>query len=437
MAEIVRLIDIIDSFVSGDWGTGTKSNTTPCAVSCIRGADIVPISNSRYEDIPIRYVSEASLRNRKLCEGDIIIEKSGGSPTQSTGRTVYVSKELVAAKKDIVCSNFCQAFRIKEGWNSLYVYYYLQVVYNSGVFFNFEGKTSGIKNLILDSAFQSITINKVPLKEQDKIANMLSQIDKKIAANHAINDYLEAMAQQLYDYWFVQFDFPDDKGVPYKSSGGKMIWSDKLKKEIPEKWTVLPLSMLSEIINGATPSTETPNNYGGNIVWITPKDLSNQKSKFTYFGERNITQQGYDSCSTTLVGVNTILLSSRAPIGLLSIVKCELCTNQGFKSIEPHDKENTPYLYYYIKEHLPQIEQLGSGTTFKEVSRGDIEGFPVMVPQDKVLSAWNKLIKEVFEKQYRLYTEVVNFSKMRDELLPMLMNGQVSVKPLNNHLSAD
>lgn len=214
-----------------------------------------------------------------------------------------------------------------------------------------------------------------------------------------------------------------------------MIWGEKLKKEIPQKWTVIPLSKLSEIINGATPSTETPNNYGGNIVWITPKDLSNQKSKFTYFGERNITQQGYDSCSTTLVGVNTILLSSRAPIGLLSIAKCELCTNQGFKSIEPYDKDNTPYLYYYIKEHLPQIEQLGSGTTFKEVSRSDIEGFPVMVPQKKVLSTWNKLIKEVFEEQYRLHTEVVNFSKMRDELLPMLMNGQVSIKPLNNHFA--
>lgn len=243
------------------------------------------------------------------------------------------------------------------------------------------------------------------------------------------------MARQLYDYWFVQFDFPDENGMPYKSSGGEMIWGEKLKKEIPQKWTVIPLSKLSEIINGATPSTETPNNYGGNIVWITPKDLSNQKSKFTYFGERNITQQGYDSCSTTLVGVNTILLSSRAPIGLLSIAKCELCTNQGFKSIEPYDKDNTPYLYYYIKEHLPQIEQLGSGTTFKEVSRSDIEGFPVMVPQKKVLSTWNKLIKEVFEEQYRLHTEVVNFSKMRDELLPMLMNGQVSIKPLNNHFA--
>ena len=437
MADEVRLIDIIDELISGDWGEEYATEDAPCAVSCVRGADIVPISNSRFENIPVRYISASSLKNRGLSEGNIIIEKSGGSPTQSTGRTVYVSKKLVEAKNNIVCSNFCQAFRIKEGWNPLYVYYYLQVVYNSGVFFNFEGKTSGLKNLILDSAFQSITIKKVPLEEQDRVANMLSLIDEIIAANHAINDYLEAMALQLYDYWFVQFDFPDEKGNPYKSSGGKMVWSDKLKKEIPEKWTVLPLSHLSEIINGATPSTETPNNYGGNIVWITPKDLSNQKSKFTYFGERNITQQGYDSCSTTLVGINTILLSSRAPIGLLSIAKCALCTNQGFKSIEPHDKDNTPYLYYYIKEHLPQIERLGSGTTFKEVSRGDIEGFPVMVPQEKVLYAWNKLIKEVFEKQYQLYTEVVNFSKMRGELLPMLMNGQASVKPLNNHLSAD
>lgn len=249
----------------------------------------------------------------------------------------------------------------------------------------------------------------------------------------SINDYLEAMAQQLYDYWFVQFDFPDENGKPYKSSGGKMARNNKLKKEIPEGWTVLPLSQTSKIVNGATPSKESPYNYGGNIVWVTPKDLSIQKSKFTYFGERNISQQGYDSCSTTLVGVNAILLSSRAPIGLLSIAKCELCTNQGFKSIDPYDKDNTPYLYYYIKEHLPQIEQLGSGTTFKEVSRGDIEGFPVMIPQGKILTSWNMLIKELFEKQYQLYTEVVHFSRMQDELLPMLLNGQVSIKPLNNH----
>lgn len=192
MADEVRLIDIIEEFISGDWGEENATEDTPCAVSCVRGADIVPISNSRFENIPVRYMSASSLKNHGLSEGDIIIEKSGGSPTQSTGRTVFVSKKLVEAKKNIVCSNFCQAFRIKEGWNPLYVYYYLQVVYNSGVFFNFEGKTSGLKNLILDSAFQSITIKKVPLQEQDRVANMLSLIDDKIAANHAINDYLAA-----------------------------------------------------------------------------------------------------------------------------------------------------------------------------------------------------------------------------------------------------
>ena len=192
MADEIRLIDIVEEFISGDWGEESASEDSPCAVSCVRGADIVPISNSRFENIPVRYISESSLRNRGLTEGDIIIEKSGGSPTQSTGRTVYVSKKLVEAKGNLVCSNFCQAFRVKAGWNPLYVYYYLQVVYNSGVFFNFEGKTSGLKNLILDSAFQSITIREVPLEEQDRVANLLSLIDEKIAANHAINDYLAA-----------------------------------------------------------------------------------------------------------------------------------------------------------------------------------------------------------------------------------------------------
>ena len=340
--------------------------------------------------------------------------------------------------KDKICSTEFLPLIVDETKADFYFCYFL--LHSPGITAYLTGQntnTSGSHKRIDPEDFLNIEITLPPIQEQKRLGQFLYDIEQKITVNRQINDYLEAMARQLYDYWFVQFDFPDENGKPYKSSGGKMVWSDKLKKEIPEKWTVFPLSKLSEIINGATPSTETPNNYGGNIVWITPKDLSNQKSKFTYFGERNITQQGFDSCSTTLVGVNTILLSSRAPIGLLSITKCELCTNQGFKSIEPHDKENTPYLYYYIKEHLPQIEQLGSGTTFKEVSRGDIEGFPVMVPQEKELSAWSNLIKEVFEKQYRLYTEVVNFSKMRDELLPMLMNGQVSVRPPNNHLSHD
>ena len=390
------------------------------------------ITSPMYDSFMVASANEREIDKFTLHRGQVAVTKDSET-RDDIGIPTYIADSF----DDVLLGYHCALITPDETQlNGKYLNAFLHTEFIQK-FFSANASGSGQRYTLSIETLNSIPLYLPSLTEQERIGSIFSSIDRKIEVNRQINDYLEAMAQQLYDYWFVQFDFPDDKGEPYKSSGGKMIWSDKLKKEIPEKWTVLPLSMLSEIINGATPSTEMPNNYGGNIVWITPKDLSNQKSKFTYFGERNITQQGYDSCSTTLVGVNTLLLSSRAPIGLLSIVKCELCTNQGFKSIDPHDKENTPYLYYYIKEHLPQIEQLGSGTTFKEVSRGDIEGFPVMVPQDKVLSAWNKLIKEVFEKQYRLYTEVVNFSKMRDELLPMLMNGQVSVKPLNNHLSHD
>lgn len=114
MENIYKISDIIDSYISGDWGNDCKTNETPYPVYCVRGADIVPISNSKYNDIPLRYVSMRSFQTRCLQEGDIIIEKSGGSPTQSTGRVVYVSKELLATKNNIVCSNFCTAFRVKK-----------------------------------------------------------------------------------------------------------------------------------------------------------------------------------------------------------------------------------------------------------------------------------------------------------------------------------
>ena len=239
MINTYKICDIIDSYISGDWGNDCTTDDTPHPVYCVRGADIVPISNSQFNDIPLRYVSKRSFQTRCLQEGDIIIEKSGGSPTQSTGRVVYVSKELLSAKKNIVCSNFCTAFRVKEGWNAHYVFLYLQNVYNSGVFFNFEGKTSGLKNLMMDAAFKSIPIKKIPIAKQTDLADSISAIDKKLSLNRQINDNLEAMAKQLYDYWFVQFDFPNEEGKPYKSSGGVMVWNEKLKREIPKGWNTV------------------------------------------------------------------------------------------------------------------------------------------------------------------------------------------------------
>ena len=427
----MKLAEVIDSYVSGDWGNEEYSNESPNAVFCVRGADIVPISNHSFNNIPKRYVSNRTIETKLLKEGDIVVEKSGGSPTQSTGRVVYISKDLIESVGSIVCSNFCTAIRVKPEWNPLYVYYYWLNTYNRGVFFNFEGKTSGIKNLQMDNALSAIEIEYLPLDKQDEIVATLSAIDSKIAINRQINDKLEAMAKQLYDYWFVQFDFPNKEGKPYKSSGGKMEWNDKLKRYIPEGWKVVHLADFADIKNGATPSTANPLNYGGEIVWITPKDLSDQKSKFVYRGERNISQLGYDSCSTNLLPANSVLLSSRAPIGLVSIAMTELCTNQGFKNLIPHDDKDSLYLYYYIKHHVKQIEQLGTGTTFKEVSREDLCKFPILTPSNTWgYTQWVGVMTQIANKQFILTKEVETLTKQRDELLPLLMNGQVS--PLNS-----
>lgn len=294
--------------------------------------------------------------------------------------------------------------------------------------------TSGSHKRINPDNFLDINIILPELAEQKRIGKLLSDIDHKIELNRAINQNLEAMAKQLYDYWFVQFDFPNEDGKPYKSSGGEMVWNEKLKRDIPASWKTKVIEDIADVYNGATPSTVNEQNYGGNIVWITPKDLSDQKQKFVYQGERNISQAGYNSCSTHLLPPNTILMSSRAPIGLLSIAKTELCTNQGFKSFVPKAENISTYLYYYLNIHIKQIEQLGTGTTFKEVSREDVLKFPILKPSDTILDLWEERVSALNNKQFEIQKENEYLTKLRDGLLPLLMNGQVSV---NSDLSDD
>lgn len=188
----MKLIDIIETFISGDWGSEQSSHDSSYKVYCVRGADIEPIYKNDYNQIPQRYISERSALSRTLKAGDIVVEKSGGSPVQSTGRVCLITKELIEEKGNLVCSNFCAAFRVKKDWDSEYVYLFLQNVYNAGVFFNFEGKTSGIKNLQLEQAFQAIEIEPLAIAKQKENASIIRLLDKKIGINRAINQNLAA-----------------------------------------------------------------------------------------------------------------------------------------------------------------------------------------------------------------------------------------------------
>lgn len=150
------------------------------------------------------------------------------------------------------------------------------------------------------------------------------------------------------------------------------------------EWKSCTLSSLGTIVGGATPSTKKPENYeGGTIPWITPKDLSGFSGRYISHGERNITEKGLNSCSAQMMPKHSVLFSSRAPIGYVAISDCEVCTNQGFKSIVPNENADYLFLYYLLQYKKKDIENLGSGTTFKEVSANTMKSVEVRVPAEK------------------------------------------------------
>ena len=421
----MKLSEIIEVFVAGDWGNESQTKDTPYAVSCVRGADIVPIQNNEFRDIPLRYITLRSFENKLLQEGDIVIEKSGGSPTQATGRAVYISKELLSATRSMVCSNFCVALRVKQGWNPYFVYQYWQHLYNRGIFFNFEGKTSGIKNLQLDIVLSTIEIEPYSVEEQNAIAKQLQLIEQKIGLNRAINHNLEAMAKQLYDYWFVQFNFPNENDRPYKSSGSAMAWNDDLKREIPEEWNSGVFSDVANITMGQSPDGSSYNEDGEGTIFYQGS---------TDFGMRFPSVRMYTTSPSRFANRGDILMSVRAPVGAVNIANADCCIGRGLSAINAKIGSIT-YIYYVVHYLRIRFDSLNTtGTTFGSITKDELLNLPVVVPSDDVIERFESVCKPIFDKQMEIGLAIEQLTTLRDSLLPLLMNGQASV---NYDLSHD
>lgn len=334
---------------------------------------------------------------------------------------------LLAIAENELCTNqgFKNLVLDKAKVKNEYLYYWLKTKVNyigslgTGTTFK-EVSKSVIENLIIELPTLSV---------QTKIAKVLSDLDAKIELNNKINQELEAMAKLLYDYWFVQFDFPDANGRPYKTSGGNMVYNEELKREIPEGWKNGTLDDLGSIIGGSTPSKNEIDNFCINgMPWITPKDLSlNTGKKFITRGELDASEKGVKNASLKILPEGTVLLSSRAPIGYMVIARNDLTTNQGFKSFVPNKGYSIAYIYYSVHSNMKVIEQNASGSTFKEISGGVLKSIKVCLAGKNIREMFNKKVNTIFKRQNLLELENQKLTALRDWLLPMLMNGQVTV----------
>ena len=237
---------------------------------------------------------------------------------------------------------------------------------------------------------------------QQKIASVLSTIDKKIAVNKAINDNLEQQAATYFQELFINNANP--------------------------MWQISTISDLGTVVGGSTPSKTKPEYYTNNgIAWITPKDLSINKSKFISHGENDITELGLKNSSATVMPKGTVLFSSRAPIGYIAIASNEVTTNQGFKSVIPYSEIGTAFVYFFLKHSLPVIESAASGSTFKEISGSAMKNIPAIIPDRNTLDQFNSFCAPIFAQQKILEEQNHSLAMLRDSLLPKLMSGAIDI----------
>ena len=233
-----------------------------------------------------------------------------------------------------------------------------------------------------------------------------------------INRNLEAFAKQLYDYWFVQFDFPDENGKPYKSSGGKMVWNETLKREIPIAWKSGAFSDIANITMGQSPDGSSYNEKGEGIVFYQGS---------TDFGIRFPSVRMYTTSPSRYAKQGDILMSVRAPVGAVNIANYDCCIGRGLSAINSK-KGSITYIYYVIHYLKVRFDSLNTaGTTFGSITKDELFSLPVIIPSEKILERFEAICKPIFNKQMEIGFEIESLTKQRDKLLPLLMNGQVSV----------
>jgi len=296
-------------------------------------------------------------------------------------------------------------------------------------YFELNATGSGMRYTLSLDTLESMPLLLPSLEEQERIGEIFSAIDKKISINHAINQNLEALAKQLYDYWFVQFDFPNEEGKPYKSSGGAMVYSDTLRRNIPSNWEAKELGKTCEILLGGTPDTGNELFWGGPYSWLN----SGEVAEFPILkSEKTITEEGLNSSATAYAPKGSVTLSITRHLRP-SILAIDACINQSVVAIKETEHLRKEYLYPLINREIPRYMTLRTGAQQPHINKETVESTWIIIPPTGILDKYYLTVSPIYHSIIENAIEIENLTKQLDELLPLLMNGQAS---LNSDLSA-
>ena len=394
--ETYRVADLIDEIAMGPFGSNIK-------VSCFVDSGVPVLNGSNLEGFSLsektfRYVTRKkadSLNKANAHRGDIVITHRG-----TLGQIVFIPQDSKYDRYVISQSQF--RVRCNDKVLPEYLVYYFHTPIGQHKLLS-NASQVGVPALARPSStFQQIEVVLPELSIQKCVVEIISTIQKKIVNNQELNDNLEQQAQSYFQELFVDNADPE--------------------------WAIGTISDLGTVVGGSTPSKAKPEYYTeSGIAWITPKDLSINKSKFVSHGENDITELGLKNSSAAIMPEGTVLFSSRAPIGYIAIAAGEVTTNQGFKSVVPKPEIGTPFVYFFLKNTLPVIEGMASGSTFKEVSGSTMKNVPAVIPDAETLAKFSDFCAPIFAQQRILEEQNQSLATLRDNLLPKLMSGEIDV----------
>jgi type I restriction enzyme S subunit len=435
-AGAAALRDLLITTKDGDWGKETPAEgLVPYRV--IRGTDFPSVRLGDTSSVPVRYLTDSTVHRRTLAADDILLETAGGSPGRPTGRSLLVTRKLLASLDlPVTCASFARFLRVdRNKADPQYVFWFLQYLYSSGQMEEHQVQHTGVARFQYTKFAESQEIPLPPRAEQRAIAHILGTLDDKIELNRRMNETLEAMARALFKSWFVDFDpvrakaEGRDTGLPREVAD---LFPDSFEDselgEIPKGWGLQSFAVTVDISGGGTPKTSVPEYWDGDIPWFSVVDVPSESDVWVVDTEKHVTRQGIENSATRVLPEGTTIISARGTVGKVALVGVEMAMNQSCYGLIPKGRQKGFFSYFATRSLVTQLLQRAHGSVFDTITRETLSGLSVVAPPSQTLLLFEGMIQPILHRIRVNLHFTRTLATVRDTLLPKLISGELRVK---------